>query len=57
MTSNSNTLALTTGDTVEYTESATITLEWTLRGLKQLFDSSKGEMKSKVTKSVKFGGG
>ncbi|EJT98517.1 hypothetical protein DACRYDRAFT_24540 [Dacryopinax primogenitus] len=41
----------------EYLESNTITLEWTLRGLKQLFDSSKGEAKSKVTRSVKFGGG
>ncbi|KAF8549323.1 hypothetical protein OG21DRAFT_609955 [Imleria badia] len=38
-------------------ESITITFEWTLRGLKALFDASKGESKSKVTKSVKFGGG
>ncbi|KAF8584490.1 hypothetical protein K439DRAFT_1346016, partial [Ramaria rubella] len=32
-------------------------LEWTVRGLKHLFDSSKGEAKSKVIKSIKFGGG
>ncbi|TDL22102.1 hypothetical protein BD410DRAFT_748785 [Rickenella mellea] len=44
-------------DAIEYQESTTVTLDWTLRGLKQLFDSSKGEAKSKVTKSVKFGGG
>lgn len=42
---------------LEYSESTTTTLEWTVKGLKQLFDSSKGELKSKVTKSVKFGGG
>ncbi|KZO99519.1 hypothetical protein CALVIDRAFT_544516 [Calocera viscosa TUFC12733] len=41
----------------EYLESNTITLEWTLRGLKALFESSKGDAKSKVTRSVKFGGG
>ncbi|OCH91934.1 hypothetical protein OBBRIDRAFT_870806 [Obba rivulosa] len=40
-----------------YQESNTIKLEWTLRGLKALFESSKGEAKSKVTKSVRFGGG
>ncbi|KAF8335328.1 uncharacterized protein EI90DRAFT_2913451 [Cantharellus anzutake] len=57
MASNSNSISLNVGDAIEYTESTTVTLEWTLRGLKQLFDSSKGEMKSKVTKSVKFGGG
>lgn len=28
-----------------------------MRGLKHLFESSKGEAKSKVTKSIKFGGG
>ncbi|KAH0832106.1 hypothetical protein J3R83DRAFT_13015 [Lanmaoa asiatica] len=38
-------------------ECSTITFEWSLRGLKSLFDASKGESKSKVTKSVKFGGG
>lgn len=38
-------------------ESTSITFEWVLRGLKNLFDSSKGESKSKVTKSAKFGGG
>lgn len=65
----------------EFQESKSITFEWTLRGLKSLFESrcatlngrgisvcrrfftynasscSKGEAKSKVTKSVKFGGG
>ncbi|KAL0960934.1 hypothetical protein HGRIS_005939 [Hohenbuehelia grisea] len=41
----------------EYQESTTVTFEWTLRGLKALFDSSKGDVKSKVTKSPKFGGG
>ncbi|KAL4080742.1 hypothetical protein J3A83DRAFT_4084952 [Scleroderma citrinum] len=38
-------------------ESTTITFEWALRGLKNLFESSKGDSKSKVTKSVRFGGG
>ncbi|KAI0263963.1 hypothetical protein BC834DRAFT_924778 [Gloeopeniophorella convolvens] len=37
--------------------SDSIVFEWTLRGLKNLFESSKGEAKSKVTKSAKFGGG
>ncbi|KAH9980056.1 hypothetical protein BGW80DRAFT_1272964 [Lactifluus volemus] len=44
-------------DSVEYQESNSIVFEWTLRGLKNLFESSKGEAKSKVTKSAKFGGG
>jgi len=60
-------------DTAEFQESNSITFEWTLRGLKNLFESrcvcgchvprmtspvlSKGETKSKVTKSTKFGGG
>lgn len=55
-------------------ESTAVTFEWTLRGLKNIFESryiivltwfpllltryySKGESKSKVTKSVRFGGG
>jgi hypothetical protein len=38
-------------------EATTTTLEWKVTGLKKLFDSSKGEAKSKVTRSVKFGGG
>ncbi|KAH9890071.1 hypothetical protein C8Q73DRAFT_653179 [Cubamyces lactineus] len=38
-------------------ESSTVTFEWTLRGLKNLFESSKGDAKSKVTKSPKFGDG
>ncbi|KAI5116435.1 hypothetical protein M0805_006249 [Coniferiporia weirii] len=41
----------------EYQESSTVRLDWTVRGLKNLFESSKGEAKSKVTRSVKFGGG
>lgn len=32
-------------------------LEWTVRDLRQLFDTSKGENKSKVIKSALFGGG
>lgn len=44
-------------DAVEFQESSSIVFEWTLRGLKNLFESSKGEAKSKVTKSAKFGGG
>ncbi|TBU26008.1 hypothetical protein BD311DRAFT_763462 [Dichomitus squalens] len=38
-------------------ESTTIRFEWTLRGLKNLFENSKGEAKSKVTKSPRFGDG
>lgn len=44
-------------DVQEFQESTTIKFEWTLRGLRQLFESSRGKVKSKVTKSVKFGGG
>lgn len=44
-------------DAVEFCESSTTTLEWTVKSLKNLFDSSKGDLKSKVCKSVKFGGG
>lgn len=40
----------------EYSESSSITFEWTLRGLKSLFDATKGDKKSKVTKSIRFGG-
>ncbi|KAH9480518.1 hypothetical protein JR316_0007118 [Psilocybe cubensis] len=39
----------------EYSESSSITFEWTLSGLKSLFDSTKGDKKSKVTKSIRFG--
>ncbi|KAI0366633.1 hypothetical protein BV20DRAFT_971558 [Pilatotrama ljubarskyi] len=42
---------------VDAKESTTIRFEWTLRGLKTLFESSKGEAKSKVTKSPRFGDG
>src|SRR5260221_1275246 len=38
-------------------EALTATFEWTLRGLKNLFDSTKGDKKSKVTKSMRFGDG
>ncbi|EKM51633.1 uncharacterized protein PHACADRAFT_101599 [Phanerochaete carnosa HHB-10118-sp] len=38
-------------------ESTTVRFEWTVRDLAELFDNSKGEIKSKVTKSAKFGGG
>ncbi|KAG2155894.1 uncharacterized protein EDB93DRAFT_1335600 [Suillus bovinus] len=38
-------------------ESTAVTFEWTLRGLKNIFESSKGESKSKVTKSLRFGNG
>ncbi|CAE7231198.1 unnamed protein product [Rhizoctonia solani] len=41
----------------EFQESQTVTLEWTVRNLKQLFENSKGEQKSKVVKSAVFGGG
>jgi hypothetical protein len=41
----------------EFQESQTLTLEWTVRNLKQLFENSKGEQKSKVVKSAMFGGG
>jgi hypothetical protein len=41
----------------ESQESVSITFEWTLKGLKSLFDSTKGDSKSKVTKSLRFGGG
>ncbi|KAF6757529.1 hypothetical protein DFP72DRAFT_891381 [Ephemerocybe angulata] len=41
----------------EYQESTSVTLEWTLRGLKNLFDSTKGDAKSKVTRSPRFGDG
>ncbi|KXN88178.1 hypothetical protein AN958_07637 [Leucoagaricus sp. SymC.cos] len=38
-------------------ESCSLTFEWTIRNLKHLFDSSKGDAKSKAVKSPKFGGG
>ncbi|KAL7280202.1 hypothetical protein ACG7TL_006621 [Trametes sanguinea] len=38
-------------------ESTIISFEWTVRGLKNIFESSKGEIKSKVTKSPRFGDG
>ncbi|TFK52200.1 hypothetical protein OE88DRAFT_1657312 [Heliocybe sulcata] len=47
----------TSEDPAEYQESQTVKFEWTLKGLKNIFESSKGDSKSKVTKSAKFGGG
>jgi hypothetical protein len=41
----------------ECQESVAIKFEWTVRDLQKLFDLTKGEAKSKVTKSAKFGGG
>ena len=41
----------------EYSHPDFVSFEWTVRGLKHLFESSKGGEKSKVTKSIKFGGG
>ncbi|KAG9040246.1 hypothetical protein FRB95_000175 [Tulasnella sp. JGI-2019a] len=41
----------------EHQEATTITLEWTVRNLRNLFDASKGDQKSRVTKSAKFYGG
>jgi hypothetical protein len=41
----------------EYQEFTCVTFEWTLRGLKALFDSTKGDTKSKVTRSPRFGDG
>ncbi|KAG6850067.1 hypothetical protein H0H93_001617 [Arthromyces matolae] len=53
----SSTVTSSTDPESEYNQSVTITFEWTLRGLKNLFDSSKGDAKSKTTKSMRFGGG
>ncbi|KAG6918337.1 hypothetical protein DXG01_015196 [Tephrocybe rancida] len=50
-------MASTTEPESEYSQSVAITFEWTLRGLKNLFDSSRGETKSKPTKSLRFGAG
>ncbi|PWN44228.1 hypothetical protein IE81DRAFT_321630 [Ceraceosorus guamensis] len=41
----------------EPTETKSIVFEWPLFGLKQMFDASKAETKSKVVKSAPFGGG
>ncbi|EKM79382.1 hypothetical protein AGABI1DRAFT_128536 [Agaricus bisporus var. burnettii JB137-S8] len=38
-------------------ESSALTFEWPIRNLKLLFDSTKGDTKSKALKSPKFGGG
>ncbi|KIJ45648.1 hypothetical protein M422DRAFT_59802 [Sphaerobolus stellatus SS14] len=44
-------------DSLEYAETTTTTFEWTVRDLKHLFESTKGDTKSKVIKSARFGGG
>lgn len=44
-------------DSPECSEILTVKFEWTLRGLKNLFDSTKGNKKSKATKSAPFGSG
>ncbi|KAF9778754.1 hypothetical protein BJ322DRAFT_1092448 [Thelephora terrestris] len=54
---SSSLFSVTMEDVQEFQESTSIKFEWTLKGLKQLFESSRGKAKSKVTKSVKFGGG
>ncbi|EIN12541.1 hypothetical protein PUNSTDRAFT_118336 [Punctularia strigosozonata HHB-11173 SS5] len=41
-------------DIPEYQETTSLTFEWTLKGLKQIFETSKGEAKAKVIKSAKF---
>ena len=48
---------MSTDSTPDFQETTCFTFEWTLRGLKNLFESTKGENKSKVTKSPLFGGG
>lgn len=40
-----------------YAEYQTFTLEWTVGGLKELFESTKGAEKSEVVKSDVFGEG
>ena len=39
----------------EYTEPSTITFEWILRDLRNIFDSTTGDKKSDVIKSALFG--
>ncbi|KZV61512.1 hypothetical protein PENSPDRAFT_759388 [Peniophora sp. CONT] len=41
----------------EFQETKTLTFEWRLRDLKSVFEASKGEQKSRVTKSAMFGNG
>lgn len=41
----------------EYMESTSVRFEWVIRGVQDMFESSKGELKSKVMKSARFGGG
>ncbi|KAI0820427.1 hypothetical protein BC628DRAFT_1330305 [Trametes gibbosa] len=45
------------GNASEAKESTTIRFEWPVHGLKSLFEGSKGEAKSKVIKSPRFGDG
>ncbi|KAF8322257.1 hypothetical protein DL93DRAFT_2072153 [Clavulina sp. PMI_390] len=44
-------------EATQHSENSTITFRWTLKGLRNLFDSSKGDVKSKPCKSINFGGG
>ncbi|OSX60020.1 hypothetical protein POSPLADRAFT_1148932 [Postia placenta MAD-698-R-SB12] len=41
----------------ECLESTTLHFDWTFHGIKDLLEASQGNAKSKVTKSMKFGGG
>jgi hypothetical protein len=45
------------GPPSEPSETRSLVFEWPLFGLRQMFDGSKSDTKSKVVKSVPFGGG
>ncbi|KAJ9106283.1 hypothetical protein QFC21_001428 [Naganishia friedmannii] len=40
---------------LEYAETQSVTMEWKLSGLREIFDKSKGDIKSKCLKSAVFG--
>ncbi|CAK9783435.1 hypothetical protein CC85DRAFT_282171 [Cutaneotrichosporon oleaginosum] len=42
-------------DAPEFNETTTVSLEWKLTGLRSMYESSKGDMKSKCIKSAIFG--
>ncbi|VDB84639.1 unnamed protein product [Peniophora sp. CBMAI 1063] len=44
-------------DVNDFQETKTLTFEWRLRDWKQIYEASKGEQKSRVTKSAMFGNG
>ncbi|TRM63990.1 hypothetical protein BD626DRAFT_263869 [Schizophyllum amplum] len=46
---------MASADNLECSEFTQLTFHWTVKGLKALFDSSKGDAKSKATKSQRFG--